>query len=67
VVSPVLVLMLAKITVSVRVPTRPGPASPPRSSTFSRGLPAQGSCGFGAPGVVWVAWSVGWVALLIWL
>ena len=51
-VSPVLVLMLAKITVSVRVPTRPGPASPPSSRMFNRGLPAQGSCGFGLPGVV---------------
>ena len=46
-VLPVLVLMLAKITVSVRVPIRPGPASPPSSRTLSRRLPAQGSCGSG--------------------
>ena len=64
-VSPVLVLMLAKITVSVRVPTRPGPASPPSSKTFSRGLPAHGSCGFGSPGAVCVASRVGLVALFV--
>ena len=48
---PVLVSMLAKITVSVRVPIRPGPASPPSSRTLSRGLPAQGSCGSVAGGL----------------
>ena len=42
-VSPVWVSMLATITVSVRVPSRPLPSSPPSSSRFSRGLPTQGS------------------------
>jgi hypothetical protein len=42
-VSPVLVSMLATITVSVRVPVRPAPSSAPISSRFSRGVSAQGS------------------------
>ena len=43
VVLPLLVSMLARITVSVRVPIRLGPASPPSSRTLSRGLLAHGS------------------------
>ena len=65
VVSPVSVSMLAKITVSVRVPVRLGPASPPSSRMFSRGLSAHGFCGFGWPRVgLLVAARVGRVALL---
>ena len=64
VVLPVLVSMLAKITVSVRVPIRPGPASPPSSRMLSRGLPAQGSCGPAARRSL-VASRVGRVALLV--
>ena len=41
--SPVLVSILATITVSVRVPSRPAPSSAPSSSRFSRGVSAQGS------------------------
>ena len=47
VVFPFLVSMLAKMTVSVRVPTRLRAASPPSSRMFSRGLVSQGS-GWGA-------------------
>ena len=43
VVSPVLVSMLATMTVSVRVPVRPFPASPPSSKMFNRGFLAHGS------------------------
>ena len=49
VVSPVLVSTLARMTVSVRVPVRPLPASPPSSRTFSRGLSAHWSCAAVAP------------------
>ena len=55
VVSPVLVSMLARITVSVRVPVRSGPASPPSSRMFSRGLSAHGS---GASARSWSACGV---------
>ena len=65
VVSPVSVSMLAKITVSVRVPVRLGPASPPSSKMLSRGLSAHGF-GFGWPRVgLLVAARVGRVALLM--
>jgi hypothetical protein len=63
VVSPVLVSMLAKITVSVRVPSRPLSASPPSSKTLSRGVLAQGS-----DACVWLGLGtlrVGRVALLL--
>ena len=43
VVLPVLVSMLARMIVSVRVPTRPRPASPPSSRMFSRGFVSHGS------------------------
>ena len=42
-VSPVLVSILATITVSVRTPVRPTPSSAPSSSRFRRGVLAHGS------------------------
>ena len=42
-VSPVLVSILATITVSVRTPVRPTPSSAPSNNRFSRGVLAHGS------------------------
>ena len=65
VVSPLRVSTLARITVSVRVPSRPLPASPPSSRTLSRALSAHGSDCFSlSPGCV--GSRVGRVALLVW-
>ena len=63
-VLPVAVLMLARMTVSVRVPMRFLSASPPSSRMFSRGLSAHGSSGVGSLGSLDKAVSVGRVALL---
>ena len=51
-VRPLWVLMLSRITVSVRTPVRPLPPSPPSSSTLTRSVPAHGFSRVRPSGVV---------------
>ena len=48
-VFPVVVSMLARISVSGRIPIRSAPASEPSSSTFTRGMFAHGFAGAAPP------------------